>query len=99
MNAPSAVNSVAETIAEQAAALTPDKIPAAVRARAEELLIDVAGLCVAARSTDYMRALIAGVDGGGQCSALGHAGGFNAVSYTHLRAHETRHDLVCRLLL
>jgi 2-methylcitrate dehydratase PrpD len=78
MNAPSAVNSVAETIAEQAAALTPDKIPAAVRARAEELLIDVAGLCVAARSTDYMRALIAGVDGGGQCSALGHAGGFNA---------------------
>ena len=27
--------------------------------------------------------------------------GYNivAVSYTHLRAHETRHDLVCRLLL
>src|SRR5450756_2911676 len=25
--------------------------------------------------------------------------GFNPVSYTHLRAHETRHDLVCRLLL
>src|SRR5665648_626654 len=24
---------------------------------------------------------------------------FVAVSYTHLRAHETRHDLVCRLLL
>src|SRR5450756_2847962 len=23
----------------------------------------------------------------------------NPVSYTHLRAHETRHDLVCRLLL
>ena len=22
-----------------------------------------------------------------------------SVSYTHLRAHETRHDLVCRLLL
>src|SRR5450756_2988554 len=26
-------------------------------------------------------------------------GTFNTVSYTHLRAHETRHDLVCRLLL
>ena len=26
-------------------------------------------------------------------------GTFKAVSYTHLRAHETRHDLVCRLLL
>src|SRR5450756_108947 len=25
--------------------------------------------------------------------------GEEAVSYTHLRAHETRHDLVCRLLL
>src|SRR5665648_1143444 len=26
-------------------------------------------------------------------------GGVTTVSYTHLRAHETRHDLVCRLLL
>src|SRR5665648_244373 len=25
--------------------------------------------------------------------------GVKPVSYTHLRAHETRHDLVCRLLL
>src|SRR5450759_5368601 len=25
------------------------------------------------------------------------AGEVHAVSYTHLRAHETRHDLVCRL--
>src|SRR5450759_2691129 len=30
---------------------------------------------------------------------LANSGHFNvAVSYTHLRAHETRHDLVCRLL-
>src|SRR5450759_3547625 len=27
------------------------------------------------------------------------AGRIGSVSYTHLRAHETRHDLVCRLLL
>src|SRR5450759_5010230 len=26
-------------------------------------------------------------------------GALQPVSYTHLRAHETRHDLVCRLLL
>src|SRR5659263_735382 len=26
-------------------------------------------------------------------------GSLGSVSYTHLRAHETRHDLVCRLLL
>src|SRR5450756_3013334 len=31
------------------------------------------------------------------CEALSDWG--KAVSYTHLRAHETRHDLVCRLLL
>ena len=24
---------------------------------------------------------------------------YMAVSYTHLRAHETRHDLICRVLL
>src|SRR5450756_1463765 len=28
-----------------------------------------------------------------------HDPGLGPVSYTHLRAHETRHDLVCRLLL
>src|SRR5450756_2825389 len=31
--------------------------------------------------------------------ARGHRILPGAVSYTHLRAHETRHDLVCRLLL
>src|SRR5450756_467152 len=29
----------------------------------------------------------------------GHERGARTASYTHLRAHETRHDLVCRLLL
>src|SRR5450756_1825784 len=32
------------------------------------------------------------------CGAIG-MGTVDPVSYTHLRAHETRHDLVCRLLL
>src|SRR5450756_2833696 len=32
-------------------------------------------------------------------ASLRCARGLYAVSYTHLRAHETRHDLVCRLLL
>ena len=31
--------------------------------------------------------------------ATNSGGLVEAVSYTHLRAHETRHDLVCRLLL
>ena len=77
MNTP-AIKSVAEQLADGIAALSGDKIPVPVRARAEELLIDVAGLCVAARNTDYIRALIAAVDHGGTCSALGHSGGFSA---------------------
>src|SRR5450756_1546636 len=32
-------------------------------------------------------------------TVLGLIAGYGPVSYTHLRAHETRHELVCRLLL
>src|SRR5450756_2880677 len=39
-----------------------------------------------------------GVSLSGLASAVAKEGAI-AVSYTHLRAHETRHDLVCRLLL
>src|SRR5450756_3044310 len=42
------------------------------------------------------------VDLGAHCPPVydqGQMGSCTAVSYTHLRAHETRHDLVCRLLL
>lgn len=76
MSAPTAAESASEKLIERALALTPEKIPAAVRARAEELLIDVIGLCVAARNTDYMRAVIAAVDAGGSCTAIGHAATF-----------------------
>ena len=69
---------VAERLADQSAALTVEGIPAVVRARAEELLVDVVGLCVAARSTDYVRAVIAGVDAGGPCTAIGHSRTFSA---------------------
>jgi 2-methylcitrate dehydratase PrpD len=70
--------SVAEKLAGRALALTPRGIPAVVRARVEELLIDVVGLCVAARNTDYMRSVIAAVDAGGPCTAIGHAATFAA---------------------
>jgi 2-methylcitrate dehydratase PrpD len=69
---------IAERLAEQAAAVSAERLPAAVRARAEELLIDVVGLCVAARHTDYVKAVIAGVDAGGPCTAIGHAQTFSA---------------------
>ena len=78
MNAPSATPSVTEILAEKAAALRPEGIPAPVRERAEQLLIDVVGLCVAARRLDYMQALAGAVDSGGPCTAIGHASGYSA---------------------
>ena len=64
MNAPAGMASVAERLAEKVAALAPENIPAAARVRCEDLLLEVAGLCVAARASDYIRALLASVDPG-----------------------------------
>jgi 2-methylcitrate dehydratase PrpD len=38
----------------------------------EKLLIDVAGLCVAARNTDYVRAALTSWEASGKCTAIGH---------------------------
>src|SRR5437870_11642658 len=43
------------------------------REMAEKLLTDVAGLCVAARRTDYVRASLAGWEATGGCTAIGHS--------------------------
>ena len=77
MNAPSA-QAVAEVLADKAVRLRPETVPAAVRERAEQLLIDVVGLCVAARGTDYMKSLVAAADAGGGCTAIGHAATYGA---------------------
>lgn len=60
-------------VATPAAALP----PAAVR-MARNLLLDVAGLCVAARGQDYVRATLGALDAGGACTGLGHEGGWSA---------------------
>jgi 2-methylcitrate dehydratase PrpD len=65
--------SVSEALADRVASLTPEGIPVPVRERAEQLLIDIVGLCVAARGTDYIRSLVAATDAGGPCTAIGHA--------------------------
>jgi 2-methylcitrate dehydratase PrpD len=78
MNDPAMAKSASEKLAERALELAAESIPAPVRSRVEELLIDVVGLCVAARNTDYMRAAIAAVDAGGPCTAIGHATTFAA---------------------
>src|SRR5207245_11672765 len=78
MNAAAGVQSVAERLVAATASLSQAGIPAQVRLRCEDLLVDVGGLCVAARNSDYLRALVASVDGGGPCTAIGHTGGFRA---------------------
>ena len=63
---------IAESLAEAALAARPS---AAMRDTCERLLVDVIGLCVAARRTDYVAATLAAAEGPGPCTAFGHAGG------------------------
>jgi 2-methylcitrate dehydratase PrpD len=70
--------SVAEELARRIAALDAAHLPAAVRAKCEELLIDVVGLCVTARKEDYIASTLAACDDAGPCTAIGHAHGLSA---------------------
>jgi 2-methylcitrate dehydratase PrpD len=71
---------VNESVSEQLAARVERARAAspAFRATAEKLLVDVAGLCVAARKTDYARAALAAWESGGGCTAIGHARALDA---------------------
>ncbi len=60
-----------------AAGKTP--VPAVVRAMVRRLLIDVAGLCAAARNTDYVKGCLSAVEGRGASTAIGHRGRFTAI--------------------
>jgi 2-methylcitrate dehydratase PrpD len=68
------MTTIAERLADACLAATPSK---AAEEIARILLIDVAGICVAARATDFMRAARAGVDAGGPCTAIGIGGHFS----------------------
>ena len=63
----------AEFYAEWATGLTLDDIPSSVRAVCRSMVLEVAGLCVAASNEDYVAAVMASLDGEGQCTVLGHA--------------------------
>jgi 2-methylcitrate dehydratase PrpD len=64
---------VAEVLAAAIADLSAAKLPAPMRAMADNLVLDVIGLCLAARGTDYVRATLDGIDGEGACTVIGHA--------------------------
>ncbi len=70
--------SVSQTYAEWAAALATEDIPLAVRTAAENAVLDFAGLCVAARRSSYVQAVLASWDGDGACTALGQARNLDA---------------------
>jgi len=53
-------------------------VPPACAAMAGRLLLEVAGLCVAARREDYVLAVLASAEPGGRASAIGHVGTFGA---------------------
>jgi 2-methylcitrate dehydratase PrpD len=52
-------------------------VPAGAGATCDALLMDVTGLCVAARNADYVRAVRTTAEAG-HCTMIGHAGGFDA---------------------
>ena len=69
--------SVAEKLAQVIATCMPDTDPLA-RDVARRLVLDIAGLCVAARREPYVRAALASIDQPGPCSVIGHAGTLGA---------------------
>lgn len=86
---------VAESVAAWLAATEPKQLPASCVEAARKLLLDVAGLCIAARREDYVTATVAAVDQGGACTALGHAGGcdaFGAALINGTAAHGEDYD-------
>ncbi len=62
---------VAEALAAVIAASERLLWPAPVRETAERLVLDVVGLCLAAREQDYVRAALAAVEGAGEATVIG----------------------------
>src|SRR5881394_2614317 len=63
---------IAETLADRIVAFDAAKLPAAARTKCEDTLVDVVGLCIAARNEDYVKAALNGWDENGSCTAIGH---------------------------
>jgi len=62
---------VAESLAGAITGLTAENLPAALRAMEDNLVLDVIGLCLAARRSEYVRAARDGTDGDGGCTVIG----------------------------
>jgi 2-methylcitrate dehydratase PrpD len=64
----------AEKLAAAIAAIDPGRLPSGVKETCERLLLDVAGLCLVARDTDYVRAASAAWPDLGPATVIGQPG-------------------------
>jgi 2-methylcitrate dehydratase PrpD len=64
---------VAEQLAERIAKIDSSGLPKPVTAMAEDLVVDIFGLCVAARNEDFIIAAMAGFSDTGPATVIGHA--------------------------
>src|SRR5258708_12825788 len=71
--------SVSEKLAVAFGEMPPSR-RAAVAGMCDAVLTDVAGLCVAARNSDYLQAALRATAEPGVCTLIGHAGTFNVAS-------------------
>jgi 2-methylcitrate dehydratase PrpD len=69
---------LAEHLADRIVAVSAEKLPAPAREKCQETLIDVIGLCIAARNEDYVKAALNGWDDDGPCTAIGHSRALSA---------------------
>jgi 2-methylcitrate dehydratase PrpD len=86
---------LAQKIGAFAATTAANALPAAARATIARLIYDVAGLCVAARNTDYVAAARASAASFGNATAIGHAGGlgpYDAALVNGTAAHGEDYD-------
>ena len=58
----------------------PSTLPGAVTSMCDAVLMDVTGLCVAARNSEYVQAALRATSEPGGCTLIGHVGGFNVAT-------------------
>ncbi len=72
MALPAAGEALAERVSVWAAGVEPATLPAEVSRVVHRQLLDTVGLCVAARRSDYVEALLETFEPRGNCTAVGH---------------------------
>lgn len=86
---------VSEQIAGFANRIDPPALPDDVTQTVRNLLIDVAGLCIAARNTDYVKGCVASAVSKGRATAIGHGdtfGPYDAALINGTAAHGEDYD-------